>query len=97
MPPLSRPISLAEIIKSKLYQAHLCIVPAGQSLSAPPTAGPDPHHPIFLVVSVGRGRPAITNRCTHVRPIPHSRGRQSGECVVQLFACHPAVFLGGAL
>ena len=94
MPPLSRPISLEEIIKSTLYQAHLCIAPSGQSFSAPPTAGPEP---LFQVVSVGRGRPAITNRCPHVRPIPLCRGRQSGECVVHFQACLPALVSGGAL
>lgn len=89
MPPLLR------IFRSTSpVQAHLCHDPAGHSLRAPPFAGPDPIHPS---VSVGRGRPAITNRCPHVRPIPHCRGRQSGECVVQLFACHPAVVLEGAL
>jgi hypothetical protein len=92
MPPLSRLISLEKFIKSKLYQAHLCIVPAEQSLSAPPTAGPDPTLP---VVSVGRGRPAITNRCTHVRHIPHCRGRQSGEWVFQFLTCHPDLVSGG--
>lgn len=89
MPPLLR------IFRSTSpVQAHLCHDPAGHGLSAPPNAGPDPIHPL---VSVGRGRPAITNRCTHARPIPHCRGRQSGEVVHQFLTCHPALFSGGAL
>ena len=99
MPAISQATSLAEIIQNELVQAHLCIAPAGQRLSAPPVAGPNPHYPTHPAVHVGRGRPAITYRQSRAHRrhhIHHCRGRQSGDYVGPCSACaHKLVLFGG--
>ena len=87
----------AKLIQDKPVQAHLCIVPSVQSLSAPPIAGPNPHFP---TVDVGRGRPAITYLQSFAHPshhIHHCRGRQSVEYVGPKSVGERNLINGGAL